>query len=53
MKRDINMGKKVYVVVESIDDGNDDHIRAVFTNLKDAEEYADSKRETGIATLLI
>ena len=38
------MGKKVYVVVESFDDGNDDHIRAAFTNIKDAEEYADSKR---------
>lgn len=38
------MGKKVYIVVESFDDGNDDHIRAAFTNQKKAWEYTDSKR---------
>ena len=38
------MDKKVYVVVESFDDGNDDNIRAAFTNQKDAWDYADSKQ---------
>lgn len=40
----MSMAQKVYVVVESYDDGNDDHIRAAFTNQKDAWEYTDSKR---------
>lgn len=40
----MSMAQKVYVVVESYDDGNDDHIRAAFTNQKDAWDYADSKR---------
>ena len=38
------MEQKVYVVVETFNEGNDDNIRAAFTNRKDAEEYADSKR---------
>lgn len=38
------MGQKVYVVVESFDDGYDEQIRAAFTNQKDAKEYADSKQ---------
>lgn len=38
------MGQKVYVVVESFDDDYDEQIRAAFTNIKDAEEYADSKQ---------
>lgn len=38
------MEQKVYVVVESFDDGNDDHIRAAFTNQKKAWEYTDSKQ---------
>ena len=35
---------QVYVVVETFNEGNDDNIRAAFTNRKDAEEYADSKQ---------
>lgn len=38
------MKKKVYIVTEAWDDGNNENIRAAFTNRKDAEEYADSKR---------
>lgn len=38
------MGKKVYVVVESFNDGNDDCIIAAFTKEKKAEEYIDSKQ---------
>ena len=38
------MDKKVYVVVESFDDGNDENVRAAFTNQKDADEYTDSKQ---------
>lgn len=38
------MEQKIYVVVETFNDGNDDNIRAAFTNRKDAEEYTDSKR---------
>ena len=38
------MGKKVYIIVELWDGGNDEQIRAAFTNQKDAEEYADSKQ---------
>ena len=44
MKRDINMGKKVYIVTEAWDEGNNENIRAAFTNQKDAWEYTDSKR---------
>lgn len=44
MKGDINMGKKVYIVIEAWDEGNDENVRAAFTNQKDAEEYADSKQ---------
>ena len=40
----MSMEKKVYVVVETFNEGNDDNIRAAFTNRKDAEEYADSKQ---------
>ena len=39
----MSMGQ-VYVVVETFNEGNDDNIRAAFTNRKDAEEYADSKQ---------
>ena len=40
----MSMGKKVYIIVELWDGGNDEQIRAAFTNQKDAEEYADSKQ---------
>lgn len=40
----MSMAQKVYVVVETFNEGNDDNIRAAFTNRKDAEEYADSKQ---------
>ena len=36
--------KKIYIVIEAWDDGNDENVRAAFTNQKDAEEYADSKQ---------
>ena len=38
------MGQKVYVVVETFNEGNDDNIRAAFTNQKDAWDYTDSKQ---------
>ena len=40
----MSMGKKVYIIVELWDGGNDEQIRAAFTNQKDAKEYADSKQ---------
>lgn len=40
----MSMAQKVYVVVETFNEGNDDNIRAAFTNQDDAWEYADSKR---------
>ena len=40
----MSMEKKVYVVVETFNEGNDDNIIAAFTNRKDAWDYADSKR---------
>ena len=36
--------KKIYIVIEAWDDGNDENVRAAFTNQKDAEEYTDSKQ---------
>ena len=38
------MGNKVFIVVESFNDGNDDCVRAAFTREKKAEEYVDSKQ---------
>ena len=38
------MGKKVYIVTESWDEGNNENIRAAFTNQKKAWEYTDSKQ---------
>ena len=38
------MGNKVFIVVESFNDGNDDNVRAAFTREKKAEEYVDSKQ---------
>ena len=40
----MSMGKKVYIVIEAWDEGNNENIRAAFTNQKDAWEYTDSKR---------
>ena len=40
----MSMDKKVYIIVELCDGGNDEQIRAAFTNQKDAKEYADSKQ---------
>lgn len=37
------MKKKVYIVTEAWDEGNNENIRAAFTNQKDAWEYTDSK----------
>lgn len=39
----MNMGKKVYVVVETWDENND-QIRAVFTDEKSAADFVDSKQ---------
>ena len=36
--------KKIYIVIEAWDDGNDENVRAAFTNQKDAKAYADSKQ---------
>lgn len=38
------MEKKVYIVIESWDEGNNENVRAAFTNQKDAQEYADSQQ---------
>ena len=38
------MGKKVYIVIEAWDEGNNENVRAAFTREKKAEEYVDSKQ---------
>ena len=38
------MGKKVYIVTEAWDEGNNENVRAAFTREKKAEEYVDSKQ---------
>ena len=38
------MENKVYIVIEAWDEGNDENVRAAFTNQKDAQEYTDSKQ---------
>lgn len=38
------MSKKVYIVTEAWDEGNNENVRAAFTNQKKAWEYADSKQ---------
>ena len=38
------MEEKVYIVIESWDEGNNENVRAAFTNQKDAQEYADSQQ---------
>ena len=40
----MSMGNKVFIVVESFNDGNDDCVRAAFTREKKAKEYVDSKQ---------